>query len=569
MSLGVLFMTRRRLIILAVLLGGTLALGLISIPAYLAFKVWRAEELAGQALDMIEEPGSLVGAWEKVRSAFYLAPENLEVARTMGKVLERVDPPQALEHWTRAFELSEGALEDRLGVVNNALLAGQPDRAWEYLESLNPETSGDLEVIEVYGRYLGTEQRFAEAMAFLEPTIERPEAPESVHGLYLSLSQASGDPALFRKGLDHVIALARRPDAIGLKALRLLIPLPGKTGEQFAFIDSRVKEHPLVERNDRLRWVQQQLARGGVDAGVVVDSLQTQFDLNNPEDLAEFARWLNQNGLAGRVESILTLDRALTRKDLFLILMDSYAFQGKWETIQRVLEGGEVPLERYLSHIFLARTYLETGSERRAKLGWQRVRLEVANDANKLQVYAQYTRKLGLYDEARLAYERLAELPIGQRPGLEQRLEMERQLQNTKGIAETLEAMAAAYPQNDPVKNDLAYIRLLRNERVAESVQAARELIEKYPTFFSHKITLALGLFRKRNPAEALQVFEGFTVPYQELSASWRVVFGSILRANDQHDLADSVFRGIDARLLLEEELELFERYGPRPREDS
>ncbi len=540
-------------------------MGVLAIPGYRMFKAWRAQNLAAEAVSLLEHADQLGEAWQKANSAYFLAPGNLDVVRAMAEVLEKGDPAQAIEYWEHAFELSEGAREDRLAIINNAILSNQLDVARDYLAPLNPEATRDLDVLELYGRFLGADGRYGEAMEMLDPVIQQIDVEESLHALYLALSQASRDPVLYQRGLGHVMELAKRGDAIGIKSLRLLIPLPDKTPAQQEFVNQRMEKHPLVERDDRIQWAEQKLVLGLDEPAAIVQDIGSQFNLQDPDELAAYSRWLNRIRQPSQVEGVIPLELALTRKDLFLILMDAYAYQGKWEAIQEVMEGKRIPLENYLKHIFMARTFLETGSERRAKLGWQKVRLEVANDPAKLQLYAQYTRQLGLYDEARLAYERLAELPISQGYGLQQRLEMERQLKNTEGIQETLEAMMFAYPLNDAVKNDLAYVNLLRGEDIDNSVVRARELIEKEPTFFAHKITLALGYFRSDQIEEALRVFDGFSVPYQSLSASWRVVFGTVLRANAQDDLADAVFRGIDARLLLPEELALFESYGPRP----
>lgn len=73
--------------------GVLVVLGLLAIPGYKVFKQWRAEGLSRQAEAIVEaDPEALVRAWEKASAAFFLAPENLEVVRTMARIYNQADP---------------------------------------------------------------------------------------------------------------------------------------------------------------------------------------------------------------------------------------------------------------------------------------------------------------------------------------------------------------------------------------------------------------------------------------------------------------------------------------------
>lgn len=533
------------------------------LPAYRAFKTWRAEQLAGRALELAEEPSTLAEAWQRANSAYFLAPGNLEVVRAMAEVMSRADAAQAVKYWDFAIELSEGARSDRLGKAEAALDSGQPELARAELEALGAADSGEDGEIRLYARLLAAERRYREGMAYLEERVRAADAPEAIHALYLGMSQRATEADLRRKGLEHVRRLAARDDDLGYRALSLLVPLAPREADLREYLKRRIGDHPLSDRALKLSWISARLDMESEDREALREEAEALFDRESTADLAELGRWLNRNGFPGRVEAYLPLSRAVERQDLFLIFLDSLALQGAWERVRRILEDRQVPLENYLRQVFLARSYLETGLERRASLGWQRVRLEVANDPAKLGYFAEYARRLGLYEEAREAYRRMAELPVAMGRGFEERLEMERRLKNTAGLLETLESMEAAYPKNESVRNDAIYIRLLRGEDVARGRAEAAALVEARPDFFAHRITLALAHFREGAYRDALDVFEGVTIPVDQLSASWRVVLGAILRANGQDDQADRVFRGIDARALLPEEVELLEAYGP------
>lgn len=543
--------------------GMLVVLGLLAVPGYKFFKQWRAEGLSRQAERLVEEdPEALVRAWEKASAAYFLAPKNLEVVRTLAGIYNRADPAKALPHWRDAVELSEGALEDRLGLAKAALEVNNLELVASQLEAIEVTAETSEEVARVKAGYLARNFAYGEALDVLEPWIDREDSTEDLHSLFLQISLASQDAALRQRGLDHIIALTERDDMIGLKAIRLLLPLRKKTPALETLLEQRLGEHPQIKRADRLLWLSWKLRNRPVDAEAIYREAVALYDLEDAEALIELARWLNQNGFSARVLDLVSIEKAKLRKDLFLVTMDALALQNRWERIRQVLESEDVPLENYLRQVFLARSYYETGLERRADLGWQKVRLEVANDPEKLRFFANYAHKLGLYEEARDAYQRLQEIPISQRQGFAAQVQMERALGETEHLHEVLEAMHEAYPDDIAVENDLYYTGILLEETDAGTISKVRKLIEKNPNYLSHRMTLALALLKNGQAGEALDVFDALNIPIEQLSATFRTVLGSVLRANDQDAEADAVFRGVDPRQLLPEEQVLFEEYA-------
>lgn len=540
--------------------GVVVLLGILAVPGYEVFKTWRATSLAREALALAEEPEGLVRAWKKASSAYYLASDNLRVVRALAEVYEKADPAQALEHWERAVELSEGAVEDRIALARVSLALGDLERVDEQLEALRGSGAGGAEVAKLEARAALQGLQFGKALDALEPFLEGSD--EAVHALYLQASLASEDPLVRERGLDHVVALAGREDDLGLDALRLLLGLREKSPGLVAFLEERVADHPGITREDRLSWLGWKLRSGRMDPEAVAGAARGEFDLEVEEERIALAKWLNQNGFAAEVTRLVSVATARERQDLFLVLMDAMAVQGQWEEIRRILESEGVPLENYLKQVFLARAYYETGMERRAQLGWKRVHLEIANDPEKLSFFAEYARRLHLYDEARIAYERLQEIPVSRREGYLAQVQMERQLQDTERLHAVLDSMHDIYPEDRAVENDLYYTQLLLGESVEKSLTGARQLVERNPNYLSHKMTLSLGFLLEGRPEEALAVFDSLQIPIEQLSKSYRIILGGVLRANGLDAQADVLFRGVDPRGLLPEEAALFERYA-------
>ncbi len=541
-------------------LGVLVLLGILAVPGYALFKTWRATNLAQEALALAEEPDGLERAWKKASSAYYLAADNLTVVRALAEVYEMADPAQALEHWERAVELSEGAEKDRIALARVSLAIGDLERVEKQLEALRVGGETSPEVAKLEARVASQGLQFGKALDALEPFLEGSD--EAIHALYLQASLASEDAAVSQRGLDHVVELAGRDDDLGLDALRLLLGLREKSGGLVTFLEERLTAHPGIIREDRLSWLAWKLRSGLMEPQAVVNAARGEFDLESDEERIALAKWLNRNGFATEVTRVVSVEAARERRDLFLVLMDAMAVQGRWEEIRRILESDGVPLENYLKQVFLARAYYETGMERRAQLGWKRVHLEIANDPVKLSFLANYARRLQLYDVAREAYERLLEIPVSRREGYLSLVKMERELQDTDRLRGVLESMHAVYPEDRAVENDLYYTQLLLGESWEVSLSGARALVEQNPNYLSHKMTLALGLLLGDRPEEALAVFDTLQIPIQQLSKSYRIILGGVLRANGLGEQADVLFRGVDPRGLLPEETELFEVYA-------
>lgn len=199
----------------------------------------------------------------------------------------------------------------------------------EQLEALKASPLEAKEVARVEAGYLARQMDFAKALDVLEPWVGPETQEEDLHSLYLQISLASQDSALRRRGLDHILNLATRDDTIGLKALRMLIPLREKSPAIVALLESRLAEHPEVERMDRMRWLSWKLQQAEIDSEKAYQEVVSLFHLEDPAELIELTRWLNQNGFSARVLNLVSLEEAKSRQDLFLITMDALALQNR------------------------------------------------------------------------------------------------------------------------------------------------------------------------------------------------------------------------------------------------
>ena len=125
----------------------------------------------------------------------------------------------------------------------------------------------------------------------------------------------------------------------------------------------------------------------------------------------------------------------------------------------------------------------------------------------------------------------------------------------------TLQKMRARWPQDDSVKNDLAYFNLLAGKSVNESLAVARDLVARSPRSLPHLTTLALALLCKKDPAAALSVYQGLQIPWERIAPPQRAVHAAVLGANGSTDEAVAEIAALRWDDLRAEEKELIKQW--------
>jgi lipopolysaccharide biosynthesis regulator YciM len=146
----------------------------------------------------------------------------------------------------------------------------------------------------------------------------------------------------------------------------------------------------------------------------------------------------------------------------------------------------------------------------------------------------KYAEKMGQFDQAELAFRSLSANAATARPAMEALLGIAEKRGDVELLCDTLKKMRARWPQDDSVKNDLAYVNLLMGRDVDESMAVAKELVARSPASLAHRTTLALAAIRKSDPAAALAVYHGLKIPWERVGQGHRAVHAAVLGANGQ-----------------------------------
>ncbi len=528
-------------------------------PIYREIKEWRARQLSEKARQIFEEDELSTEAWESARAAYNLAPQVTEVVRTVARIYSKADPYKALPFWEETINLSDGAYEDRLGLGKAALAVGFLEIAEQQLGYLSQQKVDDPEFLFFKARLFAIQSKIEKAVEVARELVSLSTIPEDAHFFYVQLTQLSKRSELREEGLRYLWELADQQDLLGLSALRNLARASGVLTVDLYEIARRLKSHPQAGRAEDLLRLELLLRLPTTDPDDVLEEAKEYFDTQQVGELVELGRWLNTQKLYAKTTLLISKERALERRDLYLIRIDAMAMMNQWEEIGVYLDLPNVPIESYVRNLFKMRVYLEDDQVRYANLEWDKVLLAVSRDTQKLWYVVDYSLRLNLIIYARAALHKLTEIPTSMRRAYESLVRIEQETGRTVELRDLLEGMGKVYPNEPAVLNDIAYLNLLLGDRVSVSIEKARTMVIENPRYLAHRITLALGYLRIGEKNEALRLLEGLPVNWRSVEARWRVVAAAVYRVNGHLEVAQQIITGIDPEKLLPQERKLLQ----------
>ena len=121
--------------------------------------------------------------------------------------------------------------------------------------------------------------------------------------------------------------------------------------------------------------------------------------------------------------------------------------------------------------------------------------------------------------------------------------------------------LLSAAPGMADARGDLAYLKLLAGEDIAEASANAQTLLGQQPDNLSRISVAALGKLRTGDPKGALALYTGKTIDWTIAPEQWRVVRLAILSANGEGDSADAQLTVLNTASLRPEERALLTLY--------
>ncbi len=477
--------------------------------------------------------GNLEEAVGKARTAYQTKPDEPAAIRIAAKVQRLTgQSAAAIPLWKQLVESGAMRAEDRRPFAEDLLMSGATAEAGNEIEALLKGGASGGPFFRLAARWAVTEGSGEKAREFAAKAVSA--EPDSQDGKLLQalLQLAAGTEALRAEAIRALLELGREPSREGLEALKQLGTLRGIPLEVARKVMLLLQQHPLATVQHRILAFSIELALQPEKSGELLDAAVQKYRKAEPADRCAFGMWLHAHGENERVLALIPVDEAFKRQDLLRVCLNALAGLKRWNEIERILQMKDVPLYAAIKELYLARAAEELGSKTVAELHWHRAHLAAGPSPEKMVEIAEYAEKCGRLDQAEMAYRSLSSNANTARFALEGLLKIAHTRGDTEMLRDTLAKMRARWPQDDSVKNDLAYFNLLAGKEVDASFAAAKELVARSPGSLPHVTTLALAALRKREPAFALAVYQGLEIPWDRIAGPQRAVHAAALGAN-------------------------------------
>ena len=569
---------RRRLIIAGIILAFFALLLLVAgRPALHAIRGWQARRHARHAFVLIEQR-----KWSEARSeavaAYQLMPNEPESLRAVARLLSRVGQSDGLEFWKRLAEVAPLTADDLRDRAQLALKINDLSTARDAVQQLlaypnHPLAVSDyLVAAEVAVRRHDYKQGAKyDEKALADPKATREEQLRATLSLG-SIAQSGGASFISepKKIGERLAALAAGEDDTSLQALIVLaqraLAGPGQTNEEspipIADLIQRIESHPRATVATRLVAADLEILQDSSKRNLIEQQAIDRSKNSSNEDLAALGAWFYRRGEYQRELDVISPERAMQTRDLFVERLDALASLQRWDEIQKLLESERYPLDPVIQNMYLALCYAKQGQEISAHDSWQRAIENAAGDPNKLVAVAVFAEKNGVGDVAATAYNAAVAAAPKSVDAQLGRLRAIRATNDTPKIYSVVKELLKLWPNDTNLQNDELYLQLLllppetrQGSSELNSLQAAAEkLLQDQPDSFPHRTVLALALLKQNQPYTALSLYRNVAVSRAAVTPSTIAVHAAVLRASGQSEEAKAEAAKIPKDKLLPEE---------------
>lgn len=565
-----------------------LVVGILAVsPVRNGIRSWQAKRHAGHALALIDQK-KWTEARDEASAAYHLRPNQPEALRAVARLLSRAGQAGALEFWKTldsVAQLTSADLREEAGValkVNDLAAASEAVRRLLESHREKPTPADFLLAADLWARkreYVKA-TRFAEK-TLIDPSATRREQLQSTLILETVIRSGSRGLVTNSKQIDDALSsIAAGNDDVALDALSTLAqyalaPATDSKTSPPVPIDELIRKidnHPLATVSHKLVAADLEISQKPSQRAQIEQREIDRWKDSNDENLSVLAAWLFQHGEYQRLLDTIPLQRAVLARELFLQHVNALGALGRWDDIRKILESERYPLDPVIQHMYLAHCQAQQGQQLGADNNWQRAIEEAAGDLTRLLLLGDYAEKNGALKVAMTAYEAASAVSSKSRAAQLGRLRVAYASGETAKLHSILEALLKIWPNDNSLKNDEVYTRLLllpadtkpglSQLKAIEAI--AQGLLEEEPSSLPHRTVLGLVFLKENRPYTALNLYAGLNVPQKDLTPSSVVVHSAVLAATGHDVEARTEAEHVPQTKMLPEERELIKDLLPK-----
>lgn len=533
------------------------------------FTGWRARDLASKARKNFEE-GNYRMAWLQLRSARDMRPNDAEVLRAGAMIESRFGRPEAMDTILALEE--KGALrnEDIESKANIAMRFGteeQFEEAIQKLEALGGKDNaaplranraalrGDID------RAISEARRSTQTSDDPQLRLELARLLNERYGHALrTLGQPAPEDIPALKEIAEIIdglqstELAEAALALGVGTM----PADPETKKRWA--EAGVKD--ISASNPALLPSAEFLVRNGAaSARDLHAKMRPVYDTANLAQRADFALWLSRQGMAQEALSLVTAQEASDDLSAFLARTDALAKLANWRGVLDTAENAnKVPDSvRQLTRVWAVFNAEDQVAMRSALAQAVGAAVHSAARENQLRPMIKSLESIGVGEMADSELEVLCSDPEAADAAFSLLKQRRARSQGTAAIAEAYERAKIAAPGAPSVLDHGRYLELFGSLRLDAADTSAA--IAERPTEVAPRITHALLMLRKNDPAAAKATFDDVTVFFDQMTPSQQAVVAAYTAGTGDSDLARRMRGIIETDVLTQGEKALLDKW--------
>ena len=536
-------------------------------PLYLYAIRWRADQLAREAAGMLEKHQEQM-ALATAYSALGLRPHLFPALRTVAVVLSEQRRTEALPIWREILASPKSTLTD----VESALDASVGMRAFDLAEEFmanGMKRFGEAPSLERRGAALyETTGDSPRSIQMAQRFLKDHPTDDLVNLIVQRQMLAMGAPSDRVAAKDQMLAIATRSPQLRLDALKWIAKLDGLPKPDLARALQLADQvgDPSIDR----LLIRSDLALK-LEPGKLPEVARTVFEqgpglATTSPQLAELGRWFNDKGQTNaiwfdRTLILVSLARAMTDQDLFLIRMDALAGRRQWTEIDNLLSRDNLPLKPVLASLFRIRAKREIGGAGPTDDMWKDLERNLLREPEASFYVGQYLEKLG--ERARLeklyqAVVQVAPHTLAANAGL---IHLAEQRGNLSELMAVLKEACDRDPSNNLYKNDYSYLCLLTSQNTEPAAREAGTLVAAHPENIGFRITFALAKLSQGDTNGAFTLFEGKPLNWAQLTPGQQAVVAAVEGGHGSAKRAEELARSIDLTRLKQQEFDLLKRW--------
>lgn len=453
-------------LIMTCLLGTTVLGWLAWTPVTSAVKSHLAQSHASQARQAAESK-DFQTAFDHIIKARRWGGDSVDVIRATIAVLQKTNDHSTLTQQLRL--LSEKVVltaEEETLLAKSFIATGSTAEARKVYEKIPLGRTSTPASLDLLSRLLQAEGHPAEAAEISRRSLQKQsDSPEARFQLAAEDLGNPSFPEIRRHARFELWALAKDSNETALSAIALLAMQPDLTSAEAHQLLLMEEKHPHSSLGGRLQILSAIIRLEPATKEKILDAETQRFQAGAHGSLPVFAAWLAQEKQHARLVRLVPQDIVNTSRELYPILADALAAEGRWEELEKMLKVGHPPVSRELADVWRA----EVQSHTRPDLKETRLLLQgtIAAAAKKknaaaLLAAAVLAEKLSLRDLELAACQAVgglggeAAMPFLRRAG-----ELAQQEKDTVSLLDISRQLHTLKPGSAAYRDQLTYLRLV------------------------------------------------------------------------------------------------------------